>query len=174
MIRLSWRFPHHQMMKKMTRISKTHLHDQNLSNRWWRRKQEFLKPICSIRSIKQMMKKTRRTSQTHLWHQIYQTNDEEDNKNFSNPSAEHQIYITRCWRILQRSEDVEMSFVVWAISETSEWILFFWLAEWILCSLPLQEMIRQSCSTWKKLPECKSTNKLWLFISVTVVVANIF
>jgi hypothetical protein len=56
--------------------------------------------------------------------------DEEDDKNFSNPSAEHQIYITRCWRILWRSEDVEMGFVVWAISQTPEWILFFWLAEW--------------------------------------------
>jgi hypothetical protein len=41
-----------------------------------------------------MMKKTRRTCKTHLWHQICQTDDEEDNKNFSNPSAEHQIYIT--------------------------------------------------------------------------------
>ncbi len=44
-----------------------------------------------------------RTSQTHLWHQIYQTDDNEDNKNFSNPFAEHQIYIARCWQILRHS-----------------------------------------------------------------------
>jgi hypothetical protein len=34
-----------------------------------------------------MMKKKTRISQTHLQYQIYQTDDEKDRKNFSNPSV---------------------------------------------------------------------------------------
>ncbi len=145
MIRLSWRFFHHQMMEKTIeflklvfkiKISETDDEEDNnffsnpstisdVSKKWWRRQKAFL---------------------THLWHLIYQIDDEEDNKNFSNPFAKHKIYITICWQILRHFSSTfwrcgnrfcSLINLQGLLNEFLFYFIFHGFVEWILLNLSL-------------------------------------